>query len=169
MHTGKQAVLVELLMTHPIAHVEHHRAAEQQALELIGVPDRRRVEQVLVRALVLKRHEASMLLVAPSPMQPELYAALADGIVIAYEELVDEHRVRRALGHGGEQLALGRAHIACVHCKLDLCRPRDAAARGEELRVQHAPGRRAQLVRPLREEPREVEPGQVKRGAVRRR
>ena len=38
-------------MAHALSHVQHHRAAEQQRLEFVGVADRRRVEQVLVRAL----------------------------------------------------------------------------------------------------------------------
>eukprot|EP00964_Phaeocystis_antarctica_P024479 scaffold13704_cov42-Phaeocystis_antarctica.AAC.1 len=34
-----QSVLVELLMPHAVAHVQHDRAAQQQRLELVGVTD----------------------------------------------------------------------------------------------------------------------------------
>ena len=52
------------LVPHAVAHIEHDGAAEQQRLELVGVADARRVEQVLEAALVLELHEALVLLVA---------------------------------------------------------------------------------------------------------
>ena len=47
--------LVKLLVTHAVAHVDDDRAAEEQVLELVGVADRGRVEQVLVPALPVSR------------------------------------------------------------------------------------------------------------------
>mmetsp|Transcript_41060 Transcript_41060/g.133086 ORF Transcript_41060/g.133086 Transcript_41060/m.133086 type:complete len:378 (+) Transcript_41060:197-1330(+) len=161
VHARQQAVLVKLLVPHPLADVQHDRAAEEQRLELVGVADRRRVEQVLVAALVLEAHEALVLLVAARRVQLHLLARLPDLAVIADEELVHKHLARRLLGHRRQALAVHGAHVARVHRNLELVLPAHLAARLDQLRVEHGPRRRAQLVRLARKVPGKVEPRQV--------
>eukprot|EP00966_Prymnesium_polylepis_P324935 7380936-Prymnesium_polylepis.1 len=66
-----------------------------------------------------------------------------------------------ALGRRGEALAERRAHVARVHCELDLVLPAQRRALIEHLRVQDPPRRSAQLVRLARHVKGEVGPRQV--------
>ena len=70
-----------------------------------GVPDGRRVEQVLVPALLLEGHITPMLLEATLVLEAELVARAPDLVVIADEELVHKHRVRMRVGDQGQPLS----------------------------------------------------------------
>ena len=133
---------------------------------LVGITNRGALQQVLVRTLLRKRHVALVLLEAALPVQPELGARASDLAVVADEELVHEDLLRGAPRLLGEDLAVGAAHVARVHGKLDLVFPPDAATRCHERRVQLGPRRRAKLVRARREEPGKVEPREIEHGAV---
>ena len=98
-------MLIKLLVRHAVLHVDHDRAAEQQVLELVRVPNGRRVEQVLVPALLLEGHIAQMLLEATLALEAELMARAPDLIVIANKELVHKHRVRMRAGDQGQPLS----------------------------------------------------------------
>ena len=98
-------MLIKLLVRHAVLHVDHDRAAEQQVLELVRVPNGRRVEQVLVPALLLEGHITPMLLEATLVLEAELVARAPDLVVIADEELVHKHRVRMRVGDQGQPLS----------------------------------------------------------------
>ena len=62
----------------------------------------------------------SLLLVATLLIEAQLAAGALDPLVVADEELVDQHLLRVRLGHLGEHLAVGRAYVASVHRDLHL-------------------------------------------------
>jgi hypothetical protein len=125
VHARQQPILVELLVAHPFAHVDDDGAAEQKRLELVGVSDRGRVDQVLVPALLLEGHEALVLLEAALLMQTKLSAGLPNLGMVTNEQFIHEDGIRVALGHAAEYLAMWRAHIARVDRQLCLVGPLD--------------------------------------------